>query len=256
LTATSDGTIVRLFGPAARGFAARAGRVLERRGDEHVLRMLLLAGLDDVTLEQYHVRQLAHATTSAAAGGLVAALTVRTPSVVLVATVAGVVHGAVRVRKHVERTIRERSARMRLELYTVNQLLAMHVRTGAGPMQAVQRVVDRGRGEVVRDLAAVVRWTRSGMGEADAFHHAAELTPEPGAARTYRLLAAGVERGVDLGPALLDLSTDLRDARRDELQRDAVRRRAAMLVPTIGVLAPIMLLFIAAPLPSIVLGHR
>jgi tight adherence protein C len=156
----------------------------------------------------------------------------------------------------VERSIRERADRIRLELYTVNHLLAMHVRTGAGAMQAVQRVVDRGRGEVVGELAAVVRWTRGGMAEADAFHHAAALTPEPGAARTYRLLAAGVERGVDLGPALLDLSTDLRDARRDRLQRDAVRRRAAMLVPTIGVLAPIMLLFIAAPLPSIVLGHR
>ena len=29
-----------------------------------------------------------------------------------------------------------------------------------------------------------------------------------------------------------------------------------MLVPTIAILAPIMLLFIAAPLPSIVLGYR
>jgi hypothetical protein len=33
-----------------------------------------------------------------------------------------------------------------------------------------------------------------------------------------------------------------------------VRRRAAMLVPTIAVLAPVMLLFIAAPLPTIVFG--
>ena len=32
--------------------------------------------------------------------------------------------------------------------------------------------------------------------------------------------------------------------------------RAAMLVPTIAVLAPVMLLFIAAPLPSIVFGSR
>ena len=54
----------------------------------------------------------------------------------------------------------------------------------------------------------------------------------------------------------LGLSEDIRDARREQLHKDAVRRRAAMLVPTIAVLAPIMLLFIAAPLPSIVLGHR
>ena len=67
---------------------------------------------------------------------------------------------------------------------------------------------------------------------------------------------AGVERGVDLAGGLLALSEDLREARREQLHKDAVRRRAAMLVPTIGILAPIMLLFIAAPLPSIVLGHR
>jgi Flp pilus assembly protein TadB len=123
-------------------------------------------------------------------------------------------------------------------------------------MQAVQRIVDRGHGAVVDDLAAVLTWTRAGMGEAEAFRRAAEVTPEPRAARTFQLLAAGVERGVDLGKALLALSEDLRDARREQLHKDAVRRRAAMLVPTIAVLAPIMLLFIAAPLPSIVLGHR
>ena len=90
------------------------------------------------------------------------------------------------------------------------------------------------------------------MGEADAFRRAAELTPEPSTARTYQLLAAGVERGVDLGGGLLALSADIRDTRREQMHKDAVRRRAAMLVPTIAILAPIMLLFIAAPLPSIV----
>ena len=52
------------------------------------------------------------------------------------------------------------------------------------------------------------------------------------------------------------LSEDLRDSRREEIRQTATRRRAAMLVPTIAVLAPVMLLFIAAPLPSIVFGSR
>jgi hypothetical protein len=120
----------------------------------------------------------------------------------------------------------------------------------------VQRVVARGDGAVVEDLDDVLTWVRSGMQEDEAFRHAADLTPEPSAARTYRLLATGAERGVDLGPGLLALSADIRDMRRDELHQAAVRRRAAMLLPTIAILAPIMLLFIAAPLPSIVLGHR
>jgi hypothetical protein len=52
------------------------------------------------------------------------------------------------------------------------------------------------------------------------------------------------------------LSEDLRDARREDLRRVATKRRAAMLVPTIAILAPIMLLFIAAPLPSVIFGSR
>ena len=138
----------------------------------------------------------------------------------------------------------------------MNQLLAMHVRTGAGPMQAVQCVVTRGRGAVVEELADILAWTRHGTSEAEAFRRAASETPEPSAARTYQLFATGTERGADLGSALLALSADIRDARREEAHKEAVRRRAAMLVPTIAILAPIMLLFIAAPLPSIVLGHR
>ena len=52
------------------------------------------------------------------------------------------------------------------------------------------------------------------------------------------------------------MSEDLRDAGREEIRKTATKRRAAMLVPTIAVLAPVMLLFIAAPLPSIVFGSR
>ena len=192
----------------------------------------------------------------AAGAAFAAAISLRTPMMVLVAAIAGFVFGATRVRRRLERAIAQRAARIRLELYTVNHLLAMQVRTGAGAMQAVQRVVERGQGAVVAELGDVLTWTRSGMAEGEAFRRVAELTPEPSAARTYQLLAAGVERGVDLGNGLLALSSDIRDARREQLHKEAVRRRAAMLVPTIAILAPIMLLFIAAPLPSIVLGHH
>jgi Flp pilus assembly protein TadB len=254
--ATSSSTLPRLFGPLLRAVVAHTSRVIESRGDEHLATVLRQAGRASVTPDEYRVRQVATAAIGAVAAGMAAALTLRTPIVVLVAALAGFLYGATRVRRGLERAIATRAARIRLELYTVNHLLAMHVRTGAGAMQAVQRVVDRGRGAVVEELGDVLTWTRSGMGEAEAFRRAAELTPEPSAARTYGLLAAGVERGVDLGSGLLALSADIRDSRREQLHKDAVRRRAAMLIPTIAVLAPIMLLFIAAPLPSIVLGHH
>ncbi len=245
-----------LFGPALRALLARASAVVEHRSDAHLLRCFHQAGRSDLTPERYRLRQLVQAGLWAGMGGFAAAVTLRRPLMVLVAAAAGFLFGAARVRRGLERDIEARAARLRLELYTADQLLAMHVRTGAGVMQSVQRLVARGHGEIVRDLDDVLTWARSGVGEAEAFRRAAELSPEPAASRTYRLLAAGAERGVDLAGGLLALAEDLRDTRREELHRRAVRRRAAMLVPTIAILAPIMLLFIAAPLPSIVLGHR
>jgi Flp pilus assembly protein TadB len=249
-------TLPRLFAPVLRSGLGRVSHILESRSDEHLAGMLRQAGMTEVTPDQYRVRQMVTACAYGFGAGLATALTLRKPVIVLVAGLAGFMFGATRMRRHVERAIDARAARIRLELYTVNHLLAMHVRTGAGGMQAVQRLVSRGRGAVVDELSDVMTWTRSGMAEPEAFRRAAALTPEPSAARTYQLLAAGVERGVDLGAGLLALSADIRDARREHLHKEAVRRRAAMLVPTIVVLAPIMLLFIAAPLPSIVLGHR
>jgi Flp pilus assembly protein TadB len=252
----SGATLPRLFGPPLRALVARAGRLVESRGDERLARLLRQAGFHEVTPDDYRVRELASGCAGAVAGGVLAAAILRAPLLALVAAAAGFLWGATHVRRRLDRAIAARASHIRLELYTVNHLLAMHVRTGAGAMQAVQRIVDRGRGAVVEELADVLTWTRSGMGEGEAFRHAAALTPEPSAARTYQLLAAGVERGADLGGGLLALSSDIRDARREQLHKEAVRRRAAMLVPTIAILAPIMLLFIAAPLPSIVLGHR
>jgi pilus assembly protein TadC len=87
-----------------------------------------------------------------------------------------------------------------------------------------------------------------------ALERAARLTPEPEAARSYAVLATAQERGADLGEALLDLSQDLRAARREELQREASRRRLLMVIPIVVILAPIVLLFIGAPIPQIIFG--
>jgi tight adherence protein C len=251
-----SGVLARLFCPPLFAVVRLVGRAVDQRGNDQLTRLLRQSGDVSQTADEYRVRQLAEALGFGAMSCIAVSVLLHTPIAALLGGVAGVVVGTTRSRKRLERVVAARAAQLRLELYTVNQLLAMDVRTGAGPMQAVQRLVDRGRGAAVGDLRDVLAWIRSGMGESAAFRRAAELSPEPSATRTYQLLAAGIERGVDLAGGLLALSEDIRDARREQLHKEAVRRRAAMLLPTIGILAPIMLLFIAAPLPSIVLGHR
>ena len=55
--------------------------------------------------------------------------------------------------------------------------------------------------------------------------------------------------------SLLALSDSLRASRRDALARTMARRRVAMAFPLVAVIAPILILFIAAALPSIVFGR-
>jgi Flp pilus assembly protein TadB len=254
-TTKGGGILGRLFAPPLRALAARLGHLVETRSDEHLRLKLRQAGLYDVSIEEYRIRALGQAALFTAVGGALG-LALRSPLLTLLLAVCGMVYGSTRWKGRIDRAITERRERVRLELYTVNQLLAIHLRTGAGPVQATQRIVDRGTGAMVEELDAVLTWVRSGVSEPDAFRRAAEVTPESSAARTYKLFAAGAERGVDLAGALRALSEDLRDSRREDLRRIATKRRAAMLVPTIAILAPIMLLFIAAPLPSIIFGSR
>ena len=141
---------------------------------------------------------------------------------------------------------------MKIEIYTVNQLLAMRVRAGGGVVQAVRAMVQRGTGEVITELADALRLHRAGWSGPDAFRRIAELTPEPFCSRTYRLLATAEERGADLAASLLALSEDVRETRRESIKRTATKRRAAMLVPTIAILAPVLILFVAAPLPYLI----
>lgn len=255
-TIGAGSTVARLFGPPIRALVARLGRVLERRDDDALRLALRQAGIRTVSPDDYRSRVAAELLGFGAAGAAVGVAVTRSAPAAIGLAACGAIVGASRGRGRLERAIRERRERLRLELYTVNQLLAMHLRTGAGPVQATRRVVERGTGAVVDELNEVLAALRRGVPEPEAFRRAAELTPEPAAARTYRLFAAGAERGVDLADGLRALSEDLRDSRREEIRKVATKRRAAMLVPTIAVLAPVMLLFIAAPLPSIVFGQR
>ena len=247
-----DGIVGRLFGPPLVAFTRRFGRIVERQGDDVLALRLRQAGID-ATPEEYRIRQVGGACIFGLAGFAVVTVFLG-PLLGLAVGLIAFIGGAAKARARIDKAIAERSEEIRLQLATVDQLLALHLRAGAGPVQAMQRVVDRGHGAFIDECAETLRAIRAGMPEPDAFRRAAQITAEPAAARTFGLFAATAERGADLAGALLDLSNDLRDARREDLRATATKRRAAMLIPTIAILAPIMLLFIAAPIPTMVLG--
>jgi len=254
--AVSASTLGALFGPML-GAAARRLSALLDAGDDEALRLRLRqGGFAETSPDQYRMRQLAWTTGAASAGATLGLVVTHGAAGTLVLAGAGATFGATRWRGRVSSAIEARRRRMRIELYTAAHLLAMLIRTGHGPLQSVRLLVARGRGPVIEELGEALAWAAGGMGEVEAFERLAADTPEPAAARVYRLLASGIAAGGDLGTALLAMSDDLRAERREQLEREATRRRGAMLIPTIAIMAPVVLLFVAAPLPSLIFGAR
>lgn len=255
-----DSTLWRLFGPPVVAAADVLGRAIDSVGEEGLARKLRQAGMfpgidPSRRVQEYRVRQLGFALGGGALAFVLGVILSLSPLLRLVFLVLGLLWGGTYWRGKLDAAIDDRRTRMRIELYTINQLLAMRIRVGGGVVSAVRDTVERGRGAVVDDLAEALRMHRGGLSAGEAFRRIADLTPEPHAQRTYLLLATADERGSDLAEALLALSHDIRDDRREALRRRATKRRAAMLFPIIVILAPILIMFVAAPLPWIVFGE-
>jgi len=252
-----NSSLLRLFGPLLIEIARRVGSFLEWASDEQLDRKIRQAGMFTRAaparrVQEYRVRQILTAVSGAAAAGALGAALARPTLMVLALIVAGFAGGAAYWRSRIDRAIEVRRVRMEIELYTINQQLALRVRIGGGVVSAVRDLVNRGRGAIVEELREALQLIRGGMPASRAFGIIADGTPEPHAARMYQVLATAEERGSDLAGALLALSEDIRDDRREALRRLATKRRAAMLIPIVGLMAPIMILFVAAPLPWIV----
>ena len=252
---------VRLFGPMILAAAHAVGRIADRMGEEQLILRLRQArfypGMEDRDrVASYRLAVLGTAVMFVGMGAGITLVLRQSTLVVLAAAVVGGLMGSFRVRGRLDRAVEQRRSVMKIEISTINQLLAIRVRSGSGVMYAVGEITARGRGEVIGELGVALRMHRSGMSAAGAFRRMAEITPESYCARTYKLLAASEEMGVDLAAGLRALADDARRARREALRRSATKKRSAMLIPTIAILAPVMLLFVAAPLPQLILGWK
>ncbi len=261
LSYPARGASAAIFGPMVRDLAERVGRLTDWTSGEVTSLRLRQAGWFEGAYESslvaaYRMRLFRLIVLSVAAALAFGQLIGGTVLLRLALVALSVIFSVGRVRGGLARSIEMRRELMRMEIYTINQLLAMRVRAGGGVVQSVRALTHRASGEVIRELEEALRLHRAGWSGPDAFRRIAELTPEPFCARTYRLLAAADERGTDLAGGLLSLSEDVRETRRESIKRIATKRRAAMLIPTIAILAPVLILFVAAPLPYLITGWQ
>lgn len=242
-----------VWGPLVTTLAnGLAGVVDASRSDEMALR-LRQAGMP-ISVEAYHRRQLGFAVASLVVGFVLAVLLQLSTAAALIVMAACGVVGLTRWRSMVDRRIALRRQTMRAETPTLCQLLAVWLRTGDTAIGALERLVQRTSGIVSDELAAAVAQVRSGSVPVTVLDRLANDTAEPSTARLYRLYGATWAASGD-PDALLALAEDLRAGRREELARSMARRRTAMAVPLVLVLGPILILFIAAPLPSLIFGR-
>lgn len=245
---------MRVFGPLLDSMAGGLGSLIDV-ADADTLRMRLRhAGFSDTSPEQYRMRQLGYTIAGFGLGAFLGLTLFGSVLATLVFTLLLGFPGATYQRNRLDRGIADRRLKMRNEVFTVAQLIAVHVRTGHGPVDAIREVCSLGRGPVIEELREALGWISGGTSPQRAYDKLADATPEPAAARLYRLLSSSARSGGDIADALLAVGNDLRSQRREEIARSAVKRRTAMLLPLLLLIAPIMVIFVGAALPSFVLG--
>ena len=259
IDSTADfGPVRRIFNPIVEGFASLVARLVDSGDEEEIARRLRHAGMTDVSPREYRISQAGRALVGTIGGvgcGLWLGAIWGSPSFWAVVGVAlGIGWGFTSARGKINAAIEERTTTMRLELYTIAHLLAMLVRANHTPATAIRQITERGRGPVVSELREAQNWVAGGLTLAQAMDRLSTETAEPAAGRIYRILGEASQQGSDVSESLLTVANTLRAERREEVERLGTRRRGAMIVPTLVVMAPVVFLYVVAPIPRFVFG--
>ena len=252
------GPLRRIFAPMVDGFAGFVSRLVDSGDEEAVSRRLRHAGFVDISARDYRISQAGRALTGivgGVVGGYWLGAVWGSPAFwSLVGVVLGVGWGLTSARGKVNAAIEARAQTMRLELYTIAHLLAMLVRANHTPAMAIRQITDRGQGPVVAELSEAQSWVAGGLTLAQAMDRLSSETVEPAAARIYRILGEASQQGSDVAESLMTVANTLRAERREEVERLGTKRKGAMIIPTLLVMAPVVFLYVVAPIPRFVFG--
>jgi tight adherence protein C len=251
--AEGGSAVAQILGPMIGSVGRRLATVAGTRDEATLARLLSHAGVD--TTPAAFRRQELGFTAAGALLGIGAAATNGANAVgALLLGSAGLTCGLLVKRAELNRRIVRRRERMRAELYTVCESLAVAARANPNLQSIVEEAASHSQGEVAGELRQVLDAIRAGTSAEAAFRAQAEATVEPAAARMYRTLATAATSGGDIAEALLPQADDLRHERRELYRQRATRRRLAMVGGFIVEMSPLAL-FVFAAFPSIALGR-
>jgi Flp pilus assembly protein TadB len=155
---------------------------------------------------------------------------------------------------HLRSLRRKRAARLRSDLPTVAVMLAAKTANTKSLVVAVREIARAGSGPVIQDLKRALQLIDGGYGARAAFELIGLEAVDPAATRIYRLLATATTGSIDLPGSLIELASELRARRREEVERTASKRQLAMNGPIVFVTMPVLFMFIIVPTVSFLHG--
>ena len=145
------------------------------------------------------------------------------------------------------RSVHLRTERLRTELPTVVEMLAMAVGAGASLTSALERVRAVGHGVMADELGRVLDDTRVGLPLAPALQQMAARNDINEVSRFVDAVVVATERGTPLSDVLAAQAGDARESGRRALIEAGGRKEIGMMVPVVFMVLPLSVLFVLFP---------
>jgi tight adherence protein C len=142
---------------------------------------------------------------------------------------------------------RARIDRLREELPTVLEFLALCLSAGEGLPEALRRVGAAGSGELSGELRGVILAVNTGSSLGEALGDCARRLQIAPLTRAVDQIVAALERGAPLAAVLQAQASDAREETKRSLIEQAGRKEILMLLPLVFLILPLSVLFAVFP---------
>jgi tight adherence protein C len=167
------------------------------------------------------------------------------PSLVLVAV--GFVLGVLGRDRALSNEVSKRRDRMAAEFPTIVELLALAVSAGEGVAAALERIGERGHGELAHEFRRCLADVRAGAPLLDALRVTADRVDLAELRRFVESLTVALERGTPLADVMRAQAADAREASRRALIESGGRKEISMMVPVVFLVLPVSVVFALFP---------
>lgn len=142
---------------------------------------------------------------------------------------------------------RRRRDHVLIELPTFVDLVGLALAAGEGVRGSLELVAGTPGGSVVEEVRRALGKARVGESLAEALQESATRLAVPAFSRFVGLVVASAELGAPMGESLRALAFDVREDRKRRLIEKAARQEVSMIVPVVGLILPVAVVFALFP---------